>query len=129
MRNLGLLTKRPVSTTEVEDFVQAKGGEIQVFHGPGGTIRQLVIGVDQDWVFFAKDTAISNAYFDEDELRAEEAQLGFRPQAYVDLHFTSTEGAFKLAEQLVLEMQSAWDGVVDYSGAGGGLGIPPKRST
>src|SRR5262245_36720414 len=128
MRNLGLVTKSSVSTTEVEDFVLAKGGEFQVFSGSPAPIKRGVICAGPDCVFINTDTAISNAYFDEDELRAEETQLGFRPQAYIDLHFTSGEGAFKLAEQLVQEMQSVWDGVVDYSGAGGGLGTPPKRS-
>jgi hypothetical protein len=123
MRNLGLFSPIAVLSRDVEQFVVARGGKAPPdCRTPGNSV---ILGVDPDWVYVACDTSISNACFDEEEIEDTRQQLGFDPKAYIDVHFTSTHGAFHLAEGLAREMQTIWGGTIDYSGSGGALGRPP----
>ncbi len=126
MRNLGLFTPVSVFPDEVEQFVIARGGTLAVY-GISPTLRNTIIGANEDLVYVASDTAVSSACFDKEELQSTGEQLGFAPKAYISLHFSWTAKAFDRAEGLAVEMRQLWGGVIDYSAAGGGLGLPPAH--
>jgi len=123
MRNIGLFTPKLVNSDDLVKLVRGLAEQdswpLEDRHG------EFVIGALPDLVFITKDTSLCNGCFDTEERSELQAQLGFDPQSYVDLHFSYTDNAYKLARSIAAAMQSKWQAVIDYSGTGGQLGTPP----
>jgi hypothetical protein len=123
MRNIGVFTARRVETNELVTFLQMFGARDAT---PWTNRRgEIIMGVEPDLVYILKDTALANGCADERELKDLRGVLGTAPASYIDLHFTSTPLAFPLADRIAREVKQEWQGVIDYSGAGGDLGTPP----
>ena len=86
---------------------------------------ESVLGEPPDVLYVLDATAATNGYFSDEEKAAIESKLGATLEGYVSVHFTSTHSAFTLADALAHEIGRMWHGILDYSGTGGWLGIPP----
>jgi hypothetical protein len=123
VRNIGLFTQNRVDSHDLAKLVRslAEQGSWPL----EDRREEFVIGALPNLVFIAKDTSLSNGCFDDGERAELQAQLGFDPQSYIDLHFSYTDDAYKLARSIGQAMQSEWRAMLDYSGTGGQLGTPP----
>jgi hypothetical protein len=72
------------------------------------------------------DAFIAEACFDEEECESTTKALGFAPHSFISIHFAYTDESSRIANQLAQELKDSWAGVIDYGGAGGGLGVPPR---
>jgi hypothetical protein len=128
VRNLEVFTRVPVPVAALEQHLTAKGAFVNELDTPGRRDREAILAVDDHvMAYVALDTALAQAVFDDESLRELCDGLGFKPSSCVDVHFTSGERSFALAEGLAREFAEMWDGVIDYSGAGGGIGQRPVR--
>ena len=125
MRNIGLFLPQRVEPSVLEHLLVQKGGVVEMYHEIGER-RTVAIGADQTWVYINTDTSLADVFYDDESFEKAKAELGFEPRGYIDLHFSLASAAFDLAENFALEMQTLWGGVIDYDGAGGGIGKPPK---
>ena len=123
MRNIGVFTARRVATNELVTFLQtiAARDATRLTTQKG----EIIIGAGPDLVYILEDTALTSECADEAVFQDVQGVLGTAPASYIDLHFTSTSRAFPLADRIARELKQEWHGVIDYSGAGGDLGIPP----
>lgn len=125
MRDVGVFTSKSVSTEQLIELVRSYCMRAdQPLEKRQG---ESVVGRSPDVLYVFDATAPSNGYFSEEEKKAIESKLGSTAEGYVSIHFTSTDAAFRLADDLAHELSRKWDGTVDYSGAGGGLGVAPAR--
>jgi len=124
MQDIVVITPKTIPTDEFVAFVRAYASRI------GQPLqrreRESVIGREPDTLSIVDDTAARNAYFSDEEKTALEAILSFAVKGCASFRF-ETEIAFRFADDLAREVQRRWDGVIDYSGAGGGLGTAPSR--
>ena len=123
MRDIGVFTSKPVQTAELIEFVESYSSRI----GQPCTRREgeTVVGRPPDFLWVFDGTAPTDGYFDEEEFQEIESKLGSPPKSYVDIHFTSSDGASALAGAMAQEIKQRWEGIIDYRGAGGQLGVPP----
>jgi len=122
MTDLGVFTSKPISTHELVDCVRAYALRIgQRFEKHPTESR---VGTFPDLLYIADRTAPEHEIFTEEEAADLESSLGFAQKGYVSIHF-KTAGAAVLAEGLAQEIRGGWQGVIDYSGAGGDRGVRP----
>ena len=125
MRDIGIFTASTVPIDRLVEFMRAyssrRGRPMERRH------TESVVGVPPDVVYVSDTTTPSAGYFSEDEKYAIESHLRSPIEGYLSIHFTSTEAAFDLADELAHEFAHAWAGIIDYTGAGGTLGVPPER--
>ena len=125
MRDLGVFTSKPISSHELVEFVRAYSLHVgQPFEKRAD---ESVVGSPPDVLYVLDATAAKQGYFSEEEKSVIQSKLGFAPQGYVSIHFTATDAASGLAEGMAQEIGRIWNGIIDYSGAGGKLGVPPVR--
>ena len=128
MRNIGVYTTKPVDRDALVELLREFAAQQALGWSdpsdPGGQV--ILTSRSRDGIYVLKDTAVANGCVDGQELEAIKRAIGVSPASYVDLHFTSTPGAFPLADRLAREIQARWPGVIDYDGAGGGLGTVPR---
>lgn len=124
MRDIGVFTSRTVPSEQLIEFVRRRCLTLKqpLEQRPG----ELVVGDLPDVLYVSDSTDARNGYFGADEKMAVESKLRSTPLGYLSIHFTSTDAAFELADSLAHELSRTWEGIVDYSGAGGGLDIPPR---
>jgi hypothetical protein len=124
MRNVGVFTSHRVQTAELVEFVSSYSARIgQPFSKRSG---ETVVGHSPDVLYVFDGTAATDGYFGEDERGLIASRLGAAPQSYINIHFASTDTAFKLADAMAQEVRRKWDGIIDYGGTGGQLGVPPE---
>ena len=128
MRDLGIFTSKPVSSQELVNFLRSYSSAIgQAFEKRA---QESFLGNQPDVVYIADSTEAKQGYFSDEEKVAVEKELGSALQSYISLHFTSSDAAAALALRTAREIAQMWTGIIDYSGAGGGLGVAPvKRAT
>jgi hypothetical protein len=124
MRDIGVFTSKAVQTAELIEFVQSYSSRLGQpwAKRPGET----VVGHPPDVLYVFDGTAATDGYFSEEEFELIASRLGSPPQSYVNIHFTSTDTAFRLADAMAHEVRREWNGIIDYGGAGGQLGVPPE---
>lgn len=126
MRDICILTTKIVPTEELVEVLGSFALQTsQPFERRAG---QSVVGEPPDFLWVFDDTAPTNCYFSEEEKAAIEAKLGATAEGCVSVHFTSTDGAYVLAESLAREIGRRWQGTLDYSASGGSFGVPPVRA-
>ena len=124
MRNIGVFTVMPVDRDALLEFLREYAAHQEMeWSDSGGQV--ILTSRLRDRLYVLRDTASENGCAPE-EVEAIERVIGVAPAGYVDVHFTSTDGAFPIADRLAREIQKRWPGVIDYSGAGGDLGTAPK---
>jgi len=125
MRDVGVFTSESVSTEQLIELVRSyclrANQPLERRQG------ESVVGRPPDVLYVSEATAPSNGYFSEEEKQTIESKLGSTAEGYVSIHFTSTDAAFKLADELAHELSRKCSGIVDYSGTGGGLGLAPAN--
>ncbi len=125
MRDIGVFTSKGVPTEQLVDFVRSYS--LRVGQPCEKRHDESVVGSPPNVLYVFDGTAATNGYFSEEELQRVESRLGSAPQGYVSIHFTSSDGAFALADALAHEISRTWEGIIDYNGAGGKLDMPPVR--
>jgi hypothetical protein len=125
MRDIGVFTSKGVSTEELVECVRSYTLRVgQPYEKRSG---ESVVGRPPDVLYVFDATRATNGYFSEIEREAIESRLGTTPEGYISIHFTSTDAAFALADEMAHEITRIWEGIIDYSGTGGKLGAPPVR--
>jgi len=126
MRDLGVFTSKPISSDELVEFACAYARRAGRSFEKRSEVS--VVGTPPDVLYLADATAVQNGYFAEEEKAVVTARLGADPAGYVSIHFTSSDAAAGLADEMAKEIGRLWEGIVDYSGAGGQLGVPPATN-
>lgn len=125
MRDLGVFTSKPISTYELVEFVRAHSSHVgQPFEKRPD---ESVVGNPPDVLYVFDATVAKHGYFSDEEKAVIQSMLGSAPEGYVSIHFTTSDAAAGLAEGMAQEICRIWRGIIDYSGAGGKLGVPPAR--
>ena len=123
MRDLGVFTSKPISSRELVEFVRAYARRVgQPFEKRS---EESVVGTPPDVLYVFDATAVKHGFFSEEEKAVIESRLGSAPKGYVSIHFTASDAAAGLADEMAKEIGRVWNGTIDYSGAGGQLGVPP----
>ena len=122
MRDIGIFTSKVVSTGDLLEFMGAYAARVGE-HFERRT-DESIIGDFPDVLYVSNDTAATNGYFSEDERKKISASLGVEPEGYISIHF-KTDAAFARADAIAHEMGRLWQGMIDYSGSGGDLNVPP----
>lgn len=125
MRDIGIFTTEAVPTEGLRELINtfSEAQRVGVKHEQS----ESVIGGLPDVLYVRNLTPANNAYYGEDEKRNLELKLGFTIKGFVSIHFTSSDTAHRFANDLAEMACRAWGGVVDFRGAGGDVGSPPKR--
>ena len=125
MRNIGVFTARPIQPAELVEFVSSYSSSL----GQQSTRRdgETIVGNEPNFLYVFDETSVEQGYAAEEDSRLVESKMGTHPKSYVNMHFTSTEGAASLAEAFAQEIRRRWNGIIDYSGAGGDLDVPPEH--
>jgi hypothetical protein len=126
MRDIGVFTSKSLRTEELVEFVRSWSA--RVGQPCDKRTNESVVGDMPDLLYVHDGTAVTNGYFSEEEKNAIESKLGSTPEGYVSIHFKS-DGASALANELAHEISRMWEGIIDYGGWGGGLGVPPVMET
>jgi hypothetical protein len=123
MKDIGILTGKAVPTSGLRDVIESfsrdRGLEVKQ------TDSESVVGRLPDAVYVKNLTPENNAYYDDGERRDLELKIGFEVGGYVSIHFTATDVASRLANELAEYVVQTWGGVIDFSGAGGDVGSAP----
>jgi hypothetical protein len=124
MRDIGIFLAKPLSTAELVDFLRSHASTRRLSWNKRAD--ESVIGRTPDVLYVFDPTDGGDAIYSDDERRDVESRLGSTVQSYVSIHFTSTDGALDLATELAERLKQKWGGIIDYSGSGGDLEVPPK---
>lgn len=126
MRNIGVFTSNPVESIELVQFLAEYSSTMD--QPLSRREHETVIGREPDLLYVFDRTSLEDEYFDPNDLEQVQTKLGTTPRSYVNVHFTSTEAAAALAEAVAGEITRKWGGVIDYTGAGGQVGVRPTPS-
>jgi hypothetical protein len=125
MRDLGVFTRKQVPLEELDEFARLFAKRSGQFFEKKRD--ESVVGSAPNVLYVFDDTNPRNSYFNDDEKLTLESRLGYVPEGYVSIHFTSGDKAFALADQMAHQIAERWGGTINYAGAGGDLAVPPLR--
>ena len=130
MRDIGLFTRTAVPRDFFESLLLRNGGRLPEANAPDVALQQVPLHLGNNTLYVNFDTRPEmQAYFNDEERVELEAELGFPPASYVAVHFTWGRSAFESAMKFLETIRAVCGGVINFEGAGGGIGKSPSFDT
>jgi len=109
MENLCVVTKEPVNSAKLRQFVESHGGHWNLEEA---ALDQGVIERGRARIFVSATGQVDLSYGDDDLAKLEEL-LGAPPNTVIDIEIGHAEGSRELAEGFVRDVMAQWGGYFD----------------
>ncbi len=123
MRDIGVFTAKAVSSDKLIEFVRSYSSLVGQPYEKRS--KESVVGKPPVVLYVSDETHATNGYFSGDEKEVIASKLGSQPEGYVSIHFSLGDDSFAIADRMAHEISRIWEGIIDYSGTGGDLRVPP----